>query len=175
MVCRNVWLPSLVLGDTIWCRYRGNRVSFDSRAGYNVYINANTTIGEEELALKASRSSGPGGQNVNKVNTRVTLLFDVIGSPSLTPAQKHRIAQKLATRIDKRGVLRVVSQKERTQEANRQAARERLAHLLAEALERPPVRKKTRIPVGARERRLKDKKHRSSLKQQRSRRNLPEE
>jgi ribosome-associated protein len=138
-------------------------------------INANTVIPDEELLFKASRSSGPGGQNVNKVNTRVTLLFDVAASPSLTPHQKKRIAQKLATRMDKRGVLRIVSQKGRTQETNRQAARERFADLLAEALKRLPARKKTGIPAGARERRLKEKKQRSAIKQQRSQKNWRDE
>ena len=138
-------------------------------------ISANTVIGDEELLFKASRSSGPGGQNVNKVNTRVTLLFDVVKSPSLTSTQKARVVAKLATRIDKRGILRVVSQKGRTQEANRQAARERLAELLAAALTRPPIRKKTRVPAGAKERRLKEKKLRSTLKQQRSPKRWPEE
>ena len=138
-------------------------------------IDANTMIGEQELMFRASHSSGPGGQNVNKVNTRVTLLFDIVRSPSLTSAQKDRIAQKLATRIDKRGILRVVSQKGRTQEANRQAARERLADLLAEALKPRLVRKKTSVPAGVRERRLREKKRRSVLKQERSLQNWHEE
>ncbi len=132
-------------------------------------IDENTAISDDELLFKASRSSGPGGQNVNKVNTRVMLLFDVAGSPSLSAWQKQRIVSRLATRVDKRGVLRVVSQKERTQEGNRRAAAHRLAQLLAEALKRGPVRKKTTIPAGARERRLEDKKRRSRLKQQRTR------
>ncbi len=130
-------------------------------------IDGTRVIGDDELVFKASRSSGPGGQNVNKVNTRVTLLFDVAGSPSLSAVQKQRIRRELATRIDKRGVLRVISQKERTQETNRRAATERLAQLLSEALKRRPVRKETKVPPGAKERRLQDKKHRSRLKQQR--------
>lgn len=137
--------------------------------GQTMQIDENTAISDDELLFKASRSSGPGGQNVNKVNTRVMLLFDVAGSPSLSAWQKQRIVSRLATRIDKRGVLRVVSQKERTQEGNRRAAAYRLAQLLAEALKRGPVRKKTAIPAGARERRLEDKKRRSRLKQQRTR------
>ena len=138
-------------------------------------IDGTTVIGDDELVFKASRSSGPGGQNVNKVNTRMTLLFDVAGSPSLSAFQKQRIITKLATRVDKRGVLRIVSQKERSQEANRKAAAERLVQLLAEALKRRPVRKKTKVSAGAKERRLQEKKHRSCLKQQRTRKDWQDE
>jgi len=136
--------------------------------GTMIEITADISLGQEELTFRASRSSGPGGQNVNKLNTRITVLFDVAGSPSLSAGQKKRIRSKLPTRIDKHGVLRVVSQKHRTQEANRRAATERLQQLLAEALYRRPVRKKTKIPVAANERRLKEKKRRARLKQERA-------
>jgi ribosome-associated protein len=131
-------------------------------------ITKGVQIAEESLVFKYSRSSGPGGQNVNKLNTRVTLLFDVAGSPDLTEPQKHRIAKRLRKRISKEGVLRVISQEHRTQAANKQAALERLAELLAEALKTTPVRKKTRVPYGAIQRRLEQKKHRSLLKKQRA-------
>lgn len=140
-----------------------------------IEINEKTAIGEDELTLKVSRSGGPGGQNVNKVNTRVTLLLDVANSPNLTDAQKRRLRTALSTRMDKHGMLRVVSQKHRTQEANRRAALERLVELLAEALKPKPIRKKTRVPAGARERRLREKKRRGQLKQQRSRRDWAED
>jgi ribosome-associated protein len=130
-------------------------------------IIGNTQINESELLFKASRSGGPGGQNVNKLNTRMTLLFDVAGSPSLSEEQKRRVRSALSTRIDKQGVLRVVSQRFRTQEANRQAAIDRFVQLLAEVLAPKPVRRKTKVPPGARQRRLEDKKHRSRIKQQR--------
>ena len=74
---------------------------------------------ERELSYRSSRSSGPGGQNVNKVETRVTLLFDISGSAVLDETQKELVRQRLATRINKKGVLRVVSQRHRTQNANR--------------------------------------------------------
>lgn len=134
-----------------------------------IQIDGHTAISEDELVFKASRSSGPGGQNVNKLNTRVTLFLDVTASASFSDPQKERIRTVLSTRIDKYGVLRVVSQKHRTQEANRRAAVERLCGLLAEALNPRSVRKKTKVPARARERRLKDKKHRSVLKSQRTR------
>lgn len=135
--------------------------------GPMIAITNHVHIGADELTFKASRSGGPGGQNVNKVNTRITLLFDLAGSPSLTESQKRRIAQRLSTRIDKQGVLRVVSQKHRTQEANRRAAVERFVQLLAGAIKPTPVRKKTKVPRSADERRLKQKKQRGQLKKSR--------
>ena len=139
-----------------------------------VEIGRHTTIPESELEFKTSRSGGPGGQNVNKLETRVTVLFDVDRSPSLSDGQKRRIRKRLSTRIDKRGCLHVVSQKHRSQEANRQAAVERLGQLLRDVLKRKPVRKKTKPTAGSRERRLKKKKERSRLKQQRSKKNVRE-
>jgi ribosome-associated protein len=120
-----------------------------------------------ELSVTFSRSSKPGGQNVNKVNTRVTLIFDVVHSPSLSAALKTRIRQRLAGRINKLGLLRVVSYRYRTQAANRVAALERFASLLREALHETKTRKKTRQPRSAKEGRLAAKKHRSLIKQMR--------
>jgi ribosome-associated protein len=127
-------------------------------------INEQISLPESELSYRTTRSSGPGGQNVNKVETRVTVLFDVGASPWLTEEQAARIRQRLSTRIDKRGVLRVVSQKHRTQGANREIARERLASLLAEALEPERSRKPTRKPAAAKRRRLESKRRRSETK-----------
>ena len=140
-----------------------------------IEIDGHTTIAEDELLFKASRSGGPGGQNVNKLNTRVTAFLDVANSPSLSDRQKRCLRRALATRMDKHGVLRVVSQKHRTQEANRRAALERLIELMAEALKPKPIRKKTKVPAGAREKRLREKKRRSALKQQRGRRHQTDE
>jgi ribosome-associated protein len=132
-------------------------------------------IPQEELVFKSSRSSGPGGQNVNKVNTRVTVLFDVANTSILSDAAKKRVLERLATRASKDGVIRVVSQRHRTQKANRTAASERLRQLVAEALQTEPVRRKTKVPRGAIERRLEEKRRRSILKQQRAKRNLAED
>lgn len=137
-----------------------------------IEIMGNTFINEEELVFKASRSSGPGGQNVNKVNTRVTLFFDVANCESLSDLQKQRILVRLATRADKNGVLRVVSQKYRTQGANRRAAVERLQELLADALKIRPIRKKSKVSYAAKQRRLEEKRRRSLLKRQRSAKNV---
>jgi ribosome-associated protein len=125
-------------------------------------------ISEEVLVFKASRSGGPGGQNVNKVNTRITLFFDVAECEVLSDIQKKRVLARLSTRADKNGIIRVVSQKFRTQKANRRAAVERLQELLKGALKTKPVRKKTKVPERARLRRLEEKKRRSMLKKQRA-------
>ena len=138
-------------------------------------ITANISIREDELIFKASRSAGPGGQNVNKVNTRMTLLFNVANCESFTDAQKQRIRTRLSTRVDKNGRIRIVSQKFRTQKANRRAAVERLQQLLTDALKTRPVRKKTRIPYAVKQRRLEEKRKRSRLKRQRAKRNLVED
>ena len=137
-----------------------------------IEITDDIAICEDELVFKASRSGGPGGQNVNKVNTRVTLFFDVAGCEGLSDIQKQRILRRLATRADKNGVVRVVSQKFRTQKANRRAAMERFQELLREALKTKPVRKKTKVPERARRRRLEEKKRRSMLKRQRAERDF---
>ncbi len=125
-------------------------------------------IREEGLVFKYSRSGGPGGQNVNKVNTRVTVFFDVVGASGFSDSQKRRILKQLATRANKNGVVRVVSQRYRTQRANREAAVERLGELLGEALKKKAVRKKTKVPEYARQKRLEEKKRRSLLKRQRA-------
>ena len=125
-------------------------------------------IEECEVSYAFSRSSKPGGQNVNKVSTRVTLLFDVEGSAGLNERQRERVRETLASRIGKDGILRVVSQRHRTQKANREAALERFVALLVGALKPRRRRKPTAVPIGVREDRLRAKRCRSRLKQGRS-------
>jgi len=137
-------------------------------SGIMIEIGSGIFISEDELVFKFSRSGGPGGQNVNKVNTRVTVLFDAARTKSLSDVQKERILKRLATRADKNGVIRVVSQRYRTQKANRKAAVERLEELLREALKKRVVRKKTKVPEAAKRRRLERKRRRSLLKKQRT-------
>ncbi len=124
-------------------------------------------VPESELVFKASRSSGPGGQNVNKLNTRVTALFDVRGTPSLSEEQKQQVLSRLSTRIDRDGVLHVTCQIHRSQEANRREAVQRVQRLVGEALKPKPIRRKTKVTVAARERRLQEKKLRSDRKRRR--------
>ena len=126
------------------------------------------TIPEEELSFTASLSSGPGGQNVNKVNTRVTLWFDVANSQSLSVSQKDRILSRLTTRVNKKGVLRVVSQKYRSQAANRETALERFVELLREALKEEKPREKRKVSRAAKQRRLDEKRRRGLIKRERS-------
>jgi ribosome-associated protein len=123
---------------------------------------------EEEISYVTSRSGGPGGQNVNKLETRVTLRFDLAASPSLSEEQKARLRERLATRITRAGVLHVTAQKHRSQGANREAALERFTELLREAMLEETPRKKTRIPRAVHRRRVDDKKRRGQRKQERS-------
>ena len=134
----------------------------------SVKITEKLSIPVSELMFTACHSSGPGGQNVNKVNTRVTLWFDVANSPSLPDHQKELIRTHLPTRINKSGVLRVVSQKYRSQAQNRNTAIERFVSLLHEALKEELPRKETMIPRAAKRRRLDEKRHRSLIKHDRS-------
>src|SRR5213079_1940233 len=104
------------------------------------------SIPEDELHFDASRSGGPGGQNVNKVSTRVTLTFDVLHSSALPSEQRRRILARLRTRINKDGLLRVVSQRTRSQELNREDVTARFAELSAAALTKQRPRMKTKVP-----------------------------
>jgi ribosome-associated protein len=123
---------------------------------------------EEEISFVTSRSGGPGGQNVNKLETRVTLRFDLAASPSLSEEQRSRLRERLATRITRAGVLHVTAQKHRSQAANRDAALERFAELLREALREETPRKKTRVSRAAKQRRVEEKKRRGRRKQERA-------
>lgn len=131
-------------------------------------ISGDTFIPADELSWTAVRASGPGGQNVNKVSSKVELRFDVEATRTIDDAAKARLATLAGSRLDTSGVLHIVVQDTRDQRRNLELARERLSELVAQALVRPRVRKKTKPGRGARERRLSDKRHRSSTKAQRS-------
>ncbi|MBN1456654.1 MAG: aminoacyl-tRNA hydrolase [Sedimentisphaerales bacterium] len=132
----------------------------------------NSVIPESELRFKYARSSGPGGQNVNKLSTKVWVFFNINESKHLTEQQKKRIVKKLATRIDKSGNIRVVCQRHRSQVTNKQAAVLRLEKLLTEALKKARPRKKTKPTAASKERRLKAKKITSQIKNQRSKKDF---
>lgn len=136
-------------------------------------INDELSIPQAELSFRFSRSSGPGGQHVQKSSTRVELLFDVASSPSLSEAQRARLLDRLSGYVDTGGVLHLVAQSERSQLRNRQEVVERFQDLLRRALKRRKRRKATRPSAASRERRLRRKKRRSQVKQLRGK--VPEE
>lgn len=121
------------------------------------------TIPLAEVELRASRSSGPGGQHANVTESRIEAVFDVLASQTLSDAQKQRLITKLGPRIT------AVAQDARSQVRNRELALERLGRRIGDALERPKRRRKTRPSRSARERRLQGKKKRSETKRQRRR------
>jgi ribosome-associated protein len=123
-------------------------------------------VADNDIVYKFSRSRGPGGQNVNKLNTRVTLLFNVGTCRAFTNEQRKRLLTRLSSRISD-GFLKVVSQRHRTQKANRRAALNRLAELLTAALKDKLVRKRTVVPHAAKQKRRQSKRRRSEIKQQR--------
>jgi ribosome-associated protein len=125
-------------------------------------------VDEDDLVFQASRSSGPGGQNVNKVSTRMTVLFDVTSSKVLSADQKSRILGRLRNRATSEGSIRVTCQSSRSQASNRQAAIDRLAELLREALVVRTTRKPTKTPYRAKVKRLEGKARRGNLKRLRS-------
>jgi ribosome-associated protein len=117
-----------------------------------------------EFSFRTSRSSGPGGQNVNKVESRVSLLFDVNASRLLSGEQKALIHARLATRISKEGLLTIVAQKERSQVANKELVIKRFYDLLEVALAKPKKRVPTKISKAQRARIKKRKREQSERK-----------
>jgi ribosome-associated protein len=131
-------------------------------------VTPDVAIPLDEIELRASRSSGPGGQHANVTASRVEASFDVDASRALTDEQRRLIAERAGSRVT------AVSQDARGQARNRELALERLAKKLAAALERPRRRRPTRPSRGASERRLADKRARSQRKRERRRPPLPE-
>ena len=121
-------------------------------------ITAHLSIPIAELDFAFTRSQGPGGQNVNKLSTRVELLFDIGESPTLNDDQKKLIVAALKSRIDSDGVLHIASQRSRSQWQNREDATRRFAELLRHALRPGKKRVKTVVPKGAKKARLTSKK-----------------
>lgn len=117
-----------------------------------------------EIEFRASRAGGPGGQHVNRRETRIEARWNVLESASISEAERARILAKLGARIGKDGVLRVVAEAERSQHRNKELATSRLQELVAAALEVPKQRKPTRPSRSAREERLREKKLRGEIK-----------
>ena len=132
-----------------------------------IRITPEISIREAELTMDFIRSSGPGGQNVNKVATAVQLRFDVFRSSSLPEEVQRRLVRVAGKRVSKEGVLLIDARRFRTQERNRQDAVERLAQWIRRAAEKPKKRIKTKPTFRSRERRLEGKRRRSETKRMR--------
>lgn len=138
-------------------------------------INATVQIPLAELHFQFSRSGGPGGQHVNRTESQVELIFDVLTSPSLNESQRARVLTKLPSYIDTRGLLHLTSQSTRSQHRNREEVVERFQLLLARALHVPKRRIPTRPSLAAKEQRLTGKHRLSAIKKRRRYRSTAEE
>ncbi|GAB7080488.1 alternative ribosome rescue aminoacyl-tRNA hydrolase ArfB [Megalodesulfovibrio paquesii] len=126
-------------------------------------------IAEDELQFSAARASGPGGQHVNTTDSKVLLRFNIAESASLSPARKAVLLDKLARRLDAEGAVLVTAQESRSQHANKELARTKLAALLRQALTPRAPRRATRPTLASKERRLTAKKIASTRKKNRGR------
>jgi ribosome-associated protein len=129
-----------------------------------IRITDHISIGEDELEERFIRASGPGGQNVNKLNTAVQLRFDVRHSPALRDDVRARLERLAGQRLTNDGVLVITAQRHRTQERNRQDALDRLIEVIRRAAVAPKPRRPTKPTKGSKERRLQGKKQRSTIK-----------
>ena len=134
----------------------------------DIFIKEGLVIPESELEFITSRSGGPGGQHVNKTESRITIYWDLKNSAVITQEQKDKIFQKLPNNINSEGFLHVSNSESRSQEHNRKRAIENLVRLIQKALYVPKKRMKTRVPTGAKEARLESKGKHSLIKKLRS-------
>jgi ribosome-associated protein len=130
-----------------------------------IIINSELRLPQAEVRYRTTRSSGPGGQHVNKTETQVELLFDVAHSPSLRDVQRQRILSRLHSLIDQDGVLHLTAQSERSQLRNREIVTARFQAVLAAALRVPKKRRPTRPTAASKAKRLESKKRRGQIKQ----------
>ena len=135
----------------------------------DLVVNDRVTVPARDLSWSASRASGPGGQNVNKVATRVTLRFNLRGTDALTRTQKSRLRKLAGKRIDSQGSLMINAQAERSQRQNLERARDGLRKLIRKALVPPKRRVATKPTRASKRRRLDDKRRRGEQKRARGR------
>ncbi|MFL5613457.1 MAG: alternative ribosome rescue aminoacyl-tRNA hydrolase ArfB [Gemmatimonadaceae bacterium] len=134
-----------------------------------IVVSPTLTIPASEITFRASRAGGPGGQHVNTSSTRIELLWDLTRSAAVSEAERARLLEKLAARLDAEGMVRVVASDRRSQSQNREAAAERLAKIVRQALVVPRKRRATKPTAASREQRLNEKKRRGERKRDRRR------
>jgi ribosome-associated protein len=134
----------------------------------DLFIKHGITIPEHELEISSSRAGGPGGQHVNKTNSKITVRFNIAQSSALPEFLKARVIEKLATQLTSEGDLVVHNSESRSQQQNKELALARLALILRQALHIPKKRIATKIPHAKQEARLQNKTQRSSIKKMRS-------
>ena len=132
-----------------------------------IRVNQNIALDENEIQEDFVRSSGPGGQNVNRVASAVQLRFDIVNSASLPEDVRRRLLRMGGSRVTRDGILIIEARRFRTQEANRKDARQRLIELVKKAAENPKPRHRTKPTSASKRRRLAEKRRRSRIKQQR--------
>jgi ribosome-associated protein len=146
-----------------------HRAGADLETGEGIRVDDTLLIPRGELDVRASRSSGAGGQHVNKTSSRIEISWNIAGSRVITDEQRDRLLDKLASRLSDDGAIRIVASETRSQLRNREAAERRLAETIGKALVVPKKRKPTRRPRAADEARLTEKKKHSERKRERKR------
>jgi ribosome-associated protein len=155
--------------DRLFAERSSEARHYRARMGQPIAITDNLSLDEDELAWKAARASGPGGQHVNKTSTAVELRFDVRNSPSLPEDVRERLERLAGSRLTQDGVIVLFAQNARSQEMNRQDALQRLVELVRQAAVRPKRRRPTKPTYSSKLKRLEGKSKRAGVKAMRGR------